>query len=87
MNDEPHTFEDLDPQETQEWIEALDAVIAADGPERAHFLLDQLVDKARRRGTYLPYRMTTAYVNTIPVHLEAKNPGDAELRRPAKIRR
>ncbi|TDJ33961.1 MAG: pyruvate dehydrogenase (acetyl-transferring), homodimeric type [Gammaproteobacteria bacterium] len=79
MNDRPDTFEDLDPEETREWIESLDAVIAADGPERAHFLLDQLVDTARRRGTYLPYRMTTAYVNTIPVHLEEKNPGDAEL--------
>ena len=79
MNDKAVTFEDLDPEETREWIESLDAVIAADGPERAHFLLDQLVDTARRQGTYLPYRMTTAYVNTIPTHLEQKSPGDAEL--------
>ncbi len=79
MNDKPETFEDLDPEETREWIESLGAVIAADGPERAHFLLDQLVDTARRHGGDLPYRMTTAYVNTIPTSHEKKSPGDAEL--------
>ncbi|MEM1090900.1 MAG: pyruvate dehydrogenase (acetyl-transferring), homodimeric type [Pseudomonadota bacterium] len=70
---------DLDPQETQEWLDALSAVINADGPERAHYLLEQMVDLARRSGGYLPYDATTAYVNTIPPNLEKRSPGDAEL--------
>ena len=70
---------DIDPQETQEWIDALDAVIAADGAERAHHLLEALIDKARRSGAYLPYSANTAYVNTIPPHLEPSFPGDGAL--------
>ncbi len=70
---------DTDPQETREWLDALTAVIEEEGPERAHFLLEKLVDKARRSGAYLPYNATTAYVNTIPVHLQAKHPGDPAL--------
>ena len=70
---------DPDEQETSEWLEALHSVIERDGPERAHFLLEQLVDFTRRSGGHLPYDATTAYINTIPPHLEAKSPGDAEL--------
>lgn len=71
--------DDIDPQETQEWIDALDAVISAEGPERAHHLLEALIDKARRSGAYLPYSANTAYVNTIPTHLEPPFPGDSAL--------
>ena len=46
---------DNDPQETGEWLDALDAVLDREGPERAHFLLEQLIDKARRSGAHLPY--------------------------------
>ncbi len=75
---------DVDPVETQEWLEALAAVIERDGPERAHFLIESLVEKARRSGAYLPYNATTAYLNTIhPMH-EAKRPGDAPLERRIK---
>ena len=70
---------DADEIETQEWLDALEAVIQQEGPERAHFLLEQLIDKARRSGANLPYDASTAYVNTIPLHLEAKSPGDQEL--------
>ena len=70
---------DTDPQETREWLDALAAVIEEEGPERAHFLLEKLVDQARRSGAYLPYNATTAYVNTIPLHLQAKHPGDVPL--------
>lgn len=70
---------DADEIETQEWLDALEAVIEQEGPERAHFLLEQLIDKARRSGANLPYDSSTAYVNTIPLHLEAKSPGDQEL--------
>jgi len=70
---------DSDELETQEWLDALEAVIEHEGPERAHYLLERLIDKARRSGANLPYDATTAYVNTIATHLEAKSPGDHEL--------
>ena len=75
---------DIDPEETREWKEALEEVIERDGPQRAHFLIESLVDKARRSGAYLPYNATTAYLNTIPVHQEANRPGDAALERRIK---
>ena len=70
---------DPDPAETQDWIEALKGVLENEGPERAHFLLEKLVDVARRSGGYLPFSAQTAYINTIPPHMEAKSPGDHEL--------
>ena len=70
---------DTDPLETQEWLESLEAVIAREGPDRAHFLLEKLVDYTRRSGGYLPYDATTAYINTIPPHLQARMTGDTEM--------
>ena len=70
---------DVDPTETQEWIEALDGVLAHEGPERAHYLLEQLIDSARRSGAYIPYSPNTAYLNTIPASQEEKSPGDAAI--------
>jgi pyruvate dehydrogenase E1 component len=70
---------DSDPLETQEWQDSLRAVIEREGPNRAHFLLEKLVDQTRRSGGYLPYDATTAYINTIPPQLETRSPGDAEL--------
>lgn len=72
---------ETDPLETQEWLDALTAVIEAEGTERAHFLLEAMIDKARRSGSNLPYNATTAYVNTIPTHLQQALPGDAEMER------
>ena len=72
---------DIDSQETQEWLDALMSVIENEGPERAHFLLESMIDKARRTGANLPYNATTAYLNTIPTHLQAKLPGDPEMER------
>ncbi|CAN5877673.1 pyruvate dehydrogenase (acetyl-transferring), homodimeric type [soil metagenome] len=70
---------DPDPQETQEWIESLEAVIEREGTGRAHFLLEKLVEKARRSGAYLPYSANTAYLNTIPPSKEERSPGDAAI--------
>jgi pyruvate dehydrogenase E1 component len=67
---------DIDPQETQEWLDALDAVLKVEGTERAHFLLEKLIERARRAGAYLPYSANTAYINTIPPGLEERSPGD-----------
>jgi pyruvate dehydrogenase E1 component len=72
---------ETDAQETQEWLDALLSVIENEGTERAHFLLEAMIDQARRSGSNLPYNATTAYVNTIPTHLQAKLPGDPEMER------
>jgi pyruvate dehydrogenase E1 component len=70
---------DPDSFETQEWLDALESVLEREGPERAHFLLEALIDKARRSGAHIPYSANTAYINTIPPHLEEPLPGDPAL--------
>jgi len=72
---------DIDPQETQEWLDALEGVLENEGVERAHFLMERLIDKARRSGAYLPYSAKTAYVNTIPVTQQERFPGDRSMER------
>lgn len=71
--------QDADALETQEWLDALAAVLEREGPERAHFLLESLVDLARRSGAHIPFSANTAYLNTIPAALEPKHPGNLEL--------
>src|SRR3989337_3368139 len=75
----PPAANDSDSLETQEWLDALEAVLEREGPERAHFLLERLIEKARRSGAYIPFSANTAYLNTIPAHLEERSPGDAAL--------
>jgi len=70
---------DPDTLETTEWLQALEAVIENEGPERAHYLMERLVDLARRRGAHIPFSSNTAYVNTIPAHLEQHCPGNLEF--------
>ena len=70
---------DPDTLETQEWLEALETVLEREGPERAHYLLEKLIDKARRSGAHIPYNPNTAYINTITPQMEARSPGDAAL--------
>ena len=70
---------DPNPLETQEWLESIKAVIDVEGPERAHQLLEGMVEQTRRAGAYLPFSPTTEYVNTIAPANEAKNPGDSAL--------
>lgn len=80
----PTDLVDIDNIETQEWVDALESVIENEGVERAHYLLEQMIDKARRSGANLPYSANTAYVNTIPQHLEPAMPGDQAIE--ARIR-
>src|SRR6186713_2621268 len=68
-----------DALETQEWLDALEAVLEREGPERAHYLLERLIDKARRSGAYIPFSPNTAYINTIPTHMEERSPGNVAL--------
>jgi len=71
--------EDVDPEETAEWLDALDSVLEREGPERAQFIMSGLLDKARRSGSWIPFEPHTAYVNTIPTSQEKKSPGNHAL--------
>jgi pyruvate dehydrogenase E1 component len=75
---------DVNPQETSEWLEALEEVLAEGGPTRASFLLSQLMDRASSRGLTSPLRLNTRYKNTIPTNQEVPYPGDQELERRIK---
>ncbi|MFT4510400.1 pyruvate dehydrogenase (acetyl-transferring), homodimeric type [Caballeronia sp. 15711] len=72
---------DLDPQETQEWLEALEAVVALEGRPRAHYLIDKLVDHDAARHGDMHGRVTSAYVNTIVLERQPAYPGDLSLER------
>ena len=73
------TQQDTDPQETREWQEALTGVIENEGPERAHFLIEQMIGQAREEGIDIPYSATTEYINTISTDRQPKYPGDADI--------
>jgi pyruvate dehydrogenase E1 component len=72
---------DIDALETQEWLEALESVVREEGVERAQFLLEQVLDKARLDGVDMPTGITTNYINTIPADQEPAYPGDTTLER------
>lgn len=74
-----NTVADTDAQETREWLDALRAVVDREGPERAQFLLEALIDQARRSGGMVPFSANTAYVNTIPRASEVHCPGNLEI--------
>ncbi len=71
--------QDQDPQETREWLDALSAVIEAEGRERAHQLLENVLDHARQAGIDMPFSANTAYVNTIAVEDQVLSPGNQEI--------
>ena len=59
-------YKDIDPIETQEWLDSMDSVIKSSGQKRSHFLLEKIIQYARRNGIRMPYSANTDYVNTIP---------------------
>ncbi len=81
---EASKIEDADPDETREWLESIDSVLRVHGAERAHYLLERLIDYTRRSGAYLPFRPNTAYVNTISTPQEREYPGDRALEKRIK---
>jgi pyruvate dehydrogenase E1 component len=81
---EASKIEDSDPTETREWLESIDSVLRAHGAERAHYLLERLIDYTRRSGAYLPFKPNTAYVNTISPGQEREYPGDRALEKRIK---
>ncbi len=72
-------FIDNDPQETQEWLDAMGGIIEIEGGEKAHYILEKLIDMTRRSGVNLPYNVNTSYVNTIPVEKQPPIPGDQDM--------
>jgi pyruvate dehydrogenase E1 component len=70
---------DVDPQETQEWLDAIASVLENEGPERAHFLIERMIGQARLGGADMPISATTPYINTIPLDREERSPGNHEL--------
>jgi pyruvate dehydrogenase E1 component len=70
---------DVDPQETQEWLDAIASVLENEGPQRAHFLIERMIVQARLGGADMPISATTPYLNTIPTEREERSAGDEEL--------
>jgi pyruvate dehydrogenase E1 component len=70
---------DSDPEETKEWLDALEAVIEQAGPERAHYLIEQLIQMGHRAGINIAYSATTEYINTIPADRQPRAPGNYEI--------
>ncbi len=76
---DPINNQDFDDLETNEWLDALAAVLEREGPERAQALLEGLIDLARRSGSNIPFSANTAYLNTIPTAMQPKHPGNLEF--------
>src|SRR5579862_3084122 len=76
--------DDLNPQETSEWVEALDQIIDETGPDRASYLLEHLMERAANLGVQVPLRWNTPYINTIPPEEELAYPGDRTIERRIK---
>jgi pyruvate dehydrogenase E1 component len=72
-------LKDIDPQETQEWLDSLESVIQRDGPDRAQYLLDRVLDRSRQNGAGVTDAGALPYVNSIPVDREEPYPGDRDL--------
>ena len=75
---------DIDPQETQEWLESIDDALEEHGYERARFLLEELIDYAQAKGARLPFNTNTPFINTIQPVDEPDYPGDKEIERKIK---
>ncbi len=74
-------FGDSNPRDTEAWLESFDSIVQGDGPERASFLLDRLVERATISGLSRPFSANTPYVNTIPIERQPAYPGDLDLER------
>ena len=81
---QPISKDDIDPSETQEWLDSLRAVVKTDGSSRAGYLLKKVIDEAYTQGLILPDTRTTPYINTIPSAADIRSPGDQNIER--KIR-
>ncbi|MBM5786676.1 MAG: biotin/lipoyl-binding protein, partial [Pelagibacterales bacterium] len=78
-NGSKNFHDDVDPDETNEWIESLNDVVERDGPRRAHYLIGKLINQAYISGSNIPYNQKTPYINTIPPEMQAKHPGNQNI--------
>jgi pyruvate dehydrogenase E1 component len=81
LNPDVNGTQDIDPDETREWMESLESVIAKEGSDRASFLIEKLVSTARQSGSDIPFSATTAYINSISVENQPKYPGNTDIER------
>ncbi len=81
MDRESQKGTDIDPEESEEWVEAINSVMETDGVERAQYLLQRLSSRVTETGAQLPYAINTPYRNTIPTSKEARMPGDLFMER------
>ena len=84
MNLSEKNKQDIDPQETQEWIDSIQSLISNFGIKRAHFILDKLISVSRTSGVKLPFTAHTDYINTISINNQKPYPGDREIERRIK---
>ena len=77
----PQEPQDIDPQETHDWLDALSGVLQTQGAERAHYLVNKLIEHSRRSGVNLPYKGSTDYINTISTDRQPSAPGDYDIER------
>ena len=78
-----HALPDIDPVETKEWTDSLDALVNAQGNERARFIVSKLLERAQELSAGIPATVTTPYLNTIPAEDQPFFPGDREMGRGA----
>ncbi|WP_353510199.1 pyruvate dehydrogenase (acetyl-transferring), homodimeric type, partial [Intrasporangium sp.] len=81
LNGIPSQLPDIDPEETEEWLESLDAVLDEQGRTRARYVMLKLIERARAKQVGVPSLTATDYINTIPPELEPWFPGDEEVER------
>jgi pyruvate dehydrogenase E1 component len=81
LNGIPSQIPDVDPEETQEWLDSLDGVIDGSGRRRARYVMRKLLERARERQVGVPSLTATDYINTIPPESEPWFPGDEEVER------
>jgi len=78
-NELSSSHDDVDPDETNEWIQSLNDVVERDGPRRANYLIGKLINQAYISGSNIPYNQKTPYINTIPPEMQTKHPGDQNI--------
>ena len=84
LNNKKKNIPDIDNQETQEWLDSIQSLIESSGPDRAHFILDNLISYARRNGVRMPFQANTDYINTIPLLDQKPYSGDRAIERRIK---
>ena len=77
----PTQLPDIDPDETAEWLDSLDAIADDRGRDRARYVMLRLLERAREQQVGVPALRSTDYINTIPPEREPWFPGDEDIER------